>query len=238
MLVDLCSQLVLVVVFGVDWTKLVTHTDRPVHLPLNISYPDEFFAPLQLGKKVFLLEQDDDILGHLNLASVVDQVRMETPSHQLSLPIIRLFNQKIDHSDPLHSRLQHSEEKLISIDLLDRSFVILVAKPQIEDVLRHRVHDHSLIVSDLVFQVDDALVLEVSIQEISQLVNLSLELSLVFKVTSVVKLMIDTATAEVLRLRLAVMRPGHELTLTLRRYCSGIISRFRASFPNEQTLDL
>ena len=69
--------------------------------------------------------------------------------------------------------------------------VPIESEPEIEDVLRHDVHDDSLVVSDLVLQVDDPLILKVSLQHLTQLINFVLEGLLIAKVLIMPKLLLN-----------------------------------------------
>ena len=56
-----------------------------------------------------------------------------------------------------------------------------------EDVVSHRVDNDSLVVTNLVLKINDALVFEVSLEEFAQTVNLPVELALVVIVLVVFK---------------------------------------------------
>ena len=88
---------------------------------------------------------------------------MNAPDHQLRLPVIRNCNKLINDPDPLQSRLQHTHQKFISIDLLYHFLIAIEAKSQIEYVLCHDIDDDALVVSNLILKIDNPLVLEVSL---------------------------------------------------------------------------
>ena len=92
---------------------------------------------------------------------------MQAPSHQLILMLISDFEQLLDDSDPLEPLVEHGCEQLLAIKLLLLLLILSKAKPEVENVVRHRVHNDTLVVANLVLQVDDALVFEVSVEHVS-----------------------------------------------------------------------
>ena len=129
-------------------------------------------------------------MGHSNDSPIVYKVRVHTPDHQLSLMLVRHCDQLLHDSDSLQTRLEHARKELISIDLFGHLLVPIEAEPEIEDVLRHDVHDDPLVVSDLVLQVHDSLILEVSLEHLTQLIDFALEGLMITEILIMPKLLL------------------------------------------------
>ena len=93
--------------------------------------------------------------------------------------LISDFEQLFDDSDPLEPLVEHGCEQFLAIKLLLLLLILSKAESEVENVVRHRVHDDALIVTDFVLQVDDALVLKVSVEHFSQTVYFCMQLALV-----------------------------------------------------------
>ena len=86
---------------------------------------------------------------------------MESPDKKLIASVLRDLNELVDNSDALHSRLEHSQQELLSVELGDSLLIPTKPKPQLEDILCHYVHNNSFVVSDLVLKVNNSLIFEV-----------------------------------------------------------------------------
>ena len=73
---------------------------------------------------------------------------MQAPHEELSLAIITKLDELLDHPNAFHTRVEHSEQKLVSIELLCCLLITAETKSELEDVIRHQVYNNALIVSD------------------------------------------------------------------------------------------
>ena len=105
---------------------------------------------------------------------------MQAPNEKLSLAIITKLDQLLDHPDALHTRVEHPEQELVSIELFSSLLISAETKPELEDVICHQVYNYALIIPDSVLQSDDSEVLIVSFKQVLQLVDLVAELFLIF----------------------------------------------------------
>ena len=128
---------------------------------------------------MLLLDQNHDVLHHFDSLSVVYQVRMQAPYEELSLAIITKLDKLLDHSDALHTRVEHPEQELVSIELFGSLLIATETESELEDVICHQVYNYALIIPDSVLQSDDSEVLIVSFKQVLQLVDLVTELFLI-----------------------------------------------------------
>ena len=103
---------------------------------------------------------------------------MQSPDQELGLAVIAELDELLNHPDTLHTTVEHSEQELVSIELLRSLLIAAEPEPQLEDVICHVVDNDALIVTDLVLHGYDSEVLVVSIEQVSQLVHLVVELAL------------------------------------------------------------
>ena len=115
---------------------------------------------------MFLLDQNHDILHHLDSLPVVDQVRVQAPDEKLSLAIITKLDQLLDHPDALHTRVHHPEQELVSIELFSSLLITAESEPELEDVIGHQVNDYALVVSDSILQSNNSEVLVISFEQV------------------------------------------------------------------------
>ena len=62
---------------------------------------------------------------------------MQAPYQELRLAIITKLDELLDHSDALHTRVDHSEQELVSIELFRSLLITAETKPELEDVVCH-----------------------------------------------------------------------------------------------------
>ena len=75
---------------------------------------------------------------------------MQTPNKQLSLAIVTELDELLDHPDALHSRVKHSEQELVSIELFGCLLIATETEPELEDVVCHQIDNYALIIPDSV----------------------------------------------------------------------------------------
>ena len=85
----------------------------------------------------------------------------------------------MDHPDALHTRVEHPEQELVSIELFGSLLIATETESELEDVICHQVYNYALIIPDSVLQSDDSEVLIVSFKQVLQLVDLVTELFLI-----------------------------------------------------------
>ena len=87
-LINLRTKLPRVVIFWVNWSVLWSNPDWPVEPTFDVANFYEVLAPLHLTQQVLLLNENDDVLRDSDNSTVVDQIWMHAPNHELGLSLV------------------------------------------------------------------------------------------------------------------------------------------------------
>ena len=89
---------------------------------------------------------------------------METPDVEPALVLPLNGNDALDNPYTPQSLFKHPCEQLLSIHQLHLFLPVFEPESQLEDIISHEVDNDSLIVANLIFHVNNALILKVCIK--------------------------------------------------------------------------
>lgn len=149
-----------VVVLLVHWsilTLLTIFTDvrHESYFPLDYSYSYSVRTTVGFQNYIQFLTVTDNFFHHSDLHLVSNDITMDSPNENLVTPGDSSLDELIKHSDSFLSAGQHFFQLSFLLILVGDVEVLLVPEPQIENVVCESVNNLSLVISDLIFYLNE-----------------------------------------------------------------------------------